>query len=95
MLSIDTADVNHSLGSTVKRGAITSISVGMHAILLTLPPGKLPIQVDDDDDIQQVFSTTTLELPQPEDEKTRKTNFHCCHYQNESAPPLPPKPLAG
>jgi hypothetical protein len=55
--------------------------------------GKLPIQ---DDDAQQVFTTTALELPHPEEEKTRKpANFNSCQDQDESAPPLPPKPLAG
>ena len=44
----------------------------------------------DDDDAQQEF-TTALELPQSEEEKTRINN----HYQDESVPPLPPKPLAG
>ena len=56
--------------------------------------GKLPIQIDDND-AQQVFTTTALELPQPEEEKTRITNFNLCQDQDESAPPLPPKPLAG
>ena len=57
--------------------------------------GKLPIQVDDDDDTQQVFTTTALELPQQEEEKTQTTTFNSCHDQDESVPPLPPKPLAG
>jgi hypothetical protein len=54
--------------------------------------GKLPIQ---DDDAQKVFTTTALELPQQNNEKTRKSNFNSCQDQDESAPPLPPKPLAG
>ena len=52
--------------------------------------GKLPIQVEHDD-AQQAFTMTALELPQPEEE--RKFNDH--HDEDESAPPLPPKPLAG
>ena len=57
--------------------------------------GKLPIQVDDGDDAQQVFSKVALELPQPEEEKTRKTNFNSRQDLDECAPPLPPKLLAG
>ena len=44
------------------------------------------MQVDNDDEF-----TTALELPQSEEEITRIDN----HYQDESVPPLPPKPLAG
>ena len=55
--------------------------------------GKLPIVVDDD--VQQVFSTKALELPQPEEEKSKITDFDNRHDQDECAPPLPPKPLAG
>ena len=60
---------------------------------MNLSSGKLPISVDDD---QQVFTTTALELPQPEEEKGRKSSFNSCYRkdQDESAPPLPPKPLA-
>jgi hypothetical protein len=55
--------------------------------------GNLPINIDDD--TQQVLSATALhELPHPEEEKTRKTNFNSCQDQDESVPPLPPKPLA-
>ena len=61
--------------------------------------GKLPIAVDDDNDAQQVFTTTALELPHPQSkkEKTRRTTFNSCQDQDidESVPPLPPKPLAG
>ena len=55
--------------------------------------GKLPIQVDDDDDAQQVFTTTAsaLELNKPEEDKP---TFNNCQDQDELAPPLPPKPLA-
>ena len=56
--------------------------------------GKLPIQVDNNDDVQQVFTTTALELNKPEEETRRKTNFNSCQDQDELAPPLPPKPLA-
>ena len=57
--------------------------------------GKLPIQVDDDDDAQQVFTTTALELNRPEEDyKRRKPTFNNCQDQDELAPPLPPKPLA-
>jgi hypothetical protein len=52
--------------------------------------GKLPISVDND--AQQVFTTTALELPQQEEEKSRTTTFNS---SQDSAPPLPPKPLAG
>ena len=52
--------------------------------------GKLPIAVDDNDDSQQVFTTTALELPHQEEERI---NYN--HCQDESVPPLPPKPLAG
>jgi hypothetical protein len=55
--------------------------------------GKLPIQIDIGD-AQQVFTTTALELAQQEEETTRTTTFNSCHGQDESAPPLPPKPLA-
>ena len=57
--------------------------------------GKLPIQVDDDD-VQQVFTTTAsaLELNKPEEDKGRKPTFNNCQDQDELAPPLPPKPLA-
>ena len=55
--------------------------------------GKLPITLDDDD-AQQVFTRTALELPQQEKETRRKTNFKSCQHQDELAPPLPPKPLA-
>ena len=55
--------------------------------------GKLPIQVDDDD-AQQVFTMTALELAQPVEEKIRTTNYNSCQNQDESAPPLPPKTLA-
>ena len=57
--------------------------------------GKLPIQVDDHDDAQQVFTTTALELPQQEKERSRGRINNYNHYQDESVPPLPPKPLAG
>ena len=53
-------------------------------VCVTYLSGKLPIQVDDDD-AQQVFTTTALELPQAEEETSR---------MDESTPPLPPKPLA-
>ena len=56
-----------------------------------LSSGKLPIQVDDDDDIQRAISTTGHELPQPEEVKISTTNYN---KQDESAPPLPPKPPA-
>ena len=49
--------------------------------------GKLPIA-----NAHQVFTTTTLELPHEEEEKQTIT-FN--NNQDESAPPLPPKPLAG
>ena len=51
---------------------------------------KLPIQVDD---AQQVFTTTALELSQPEEEKIRIANHNNHHDEDESAPPLPPKAL--
>ena len=54
--------------------------------------GKLPIQVDD---AQQVFTTTALELSQPKEEKIRIANPNNHHDKDESAPPLPPKALAG
>ena len=47
--------------------------------------GKLPIQVEDDD-AQQMFTTTALELPQPGEETSR---------MDELAPPLPLKSLPG
>ena len=53
--------------------------------------GKFPIQVVD---AQQVFTTTALELNKPEEDKRRKPIFNNCQYQDELAPPLPPKPLA-
>ena len=56
--------------------------------------GKLPVSLDDDDDAQQVFTTTALELPQQEKETRRKTNFKGYQDEDELAPPLPPKPLA-
>jgi hypothetical protein len=55
--------------------------------------GKLPIPVDEDDDAQQVFTTTALELPQQEEEKTREPDFKSFQDREELAPPLPPKPL--
>ena len=61
--------------------------------MLSMPTGKLPIQVDDDD-AHQVFTKTALELPQLVEEETGTTSFNSCQDQNESAPPLPPKPLA-
>ena len=54
--------------------------------------GKLPIQVDD---AQQVFTTTALELSQPKEEKIRIANHNNHHDEDESAPPLPSKALAG
>ena len=54
--------------------------------------GKLPIQVEHDD-VQQAFTMTALELPHDQPEEERKFNNH--HDEDESAPPLPPKPLAG
>ena len=53
--------------------------------------GKLPTQVDDDD-AQQLFTTIANKLPQLEEETT---NFSTLDGQDDSAPPLPPKPLAG
>ena len=63
---------------------------------MNLSSGKLPKAVDNDDDSQQVFTTTALKLPQPE-EKGRATTFNSCYRkdEDESAPPLPPKPLTG
>ena len=57
--------------------------------------GKLPVQVEDDDS-QQVFTTTALKLPQQEEQKGRKPDFNSCYRRDadKSAPPLPPKPLA-
>ena len=57
---------------------------------------KLPLPVDDNDDIQQarVLTTTALKLSQPKEEKAKIANHDNHHDQDESAPPLPPKPLA-
>ena len=63
------------------------------ALVLPYFSGKLPVHADDDDDSQQVFTKTALELPQQEEERVRINKYN--HYQDESLPPLPPKPLAG
>lgn len=62
-------------------------------ILMIKFSGNLPIPVDGDD-AQQVFTKIALELPLPEEEKTSVTNHNSCQDLDESAPPLPPKPLA-
>ena len=63
---------------------------------MILSLGKLPVQVEGGDS-QQVFTTTALELPQQEQQKGRKPGFNSYSRKDEdkSAPPLPPKPLAG
>ena len=64
--------------------------INLSAYMLPCFSGKLPIQVDDDDDAQQVFTTTALELNRPEEDKPTNN----CQDQDELVPPLPPKPLA-
>ena len=60
-------------------------------MLYVLFSGKLPINIDDD--AQQVFTKTALELPQQVEEIT--TFSISDQDEEEFAPPLPPKPLIG
>ena len=68
-----------------------SFVINLSAYMLPCFSGKLPIQIDDDDDAQRVFTTTALELNRPEEDKP---TFNSCQDQDELTPPLPPKPLA-
>ena len=61
------------------------------ALILPRFSGKLPIEIGDDDG-QQMFSISALELPQAKEEKISDFNNY---HQEESLPPLPPKPIAG
>ena len=63
------------------------------ALILPCFSGRLPIEVGDDDG-QQMFSISALELPQTKEEFEKMSDFNNYH-QEESLPPLPPKPLAG
>lgn len=74
----------------------STLYVNMCVCVSAIPfsSGKLPIQVEDDD-AQQVFTTTAFELPQPEEETSRMSNYNSSQNLDKLAPPLPPKPLAG